>query len=386
MEGSVKFPDMSEFTMAASRLCRTPILIYLCQKVIVVNFTDRINASAKLGDILKNPDADRYHSIRKEMDELNALVETSHLHNGWFTRDNVRFALHSLGKSLERLKIEKWLDRYPEKIFDQEGDKTIGVVMAGNIPLVGFQDYLCVMVTGNKFLGKLSSNDNKLLPLIHRIFEKLEPGFKNKATFTEDKLEGFEAIIATGSNNTARYFEYYFGKYPRIIRKNRNGVAVLNGDETPEKLTALGEDIFRYYGLGCRNVSKIFVPEGYKFDALFRALEQYAEVAANHKYINNYDYNKSIYLVNKTEHFDNGFLILKEDATLASPVAVVHFEYYNDPDQLNHELAQNKKQIQCIVSTDKRINDAIAPGKSQQPQLWDYADNVDTIDFLMGLS
>lgn len=348
-----------------------------------VNFTDRINACAKLGDILKNPDAERYHSVRKEIGELNALVETSHNYNGWFTPDNVRFALHSLGKSLERMKVEKWLDRYPEQIFDRESNKIIGVVTAGNIPLVGFHDYLCVMITGNHFLGKLSSDDNKLLPLIHRIFEKLEPGFKNKATFTEDKLEGFDAIIATGSNNTARYFEYYFGKYPHIIRKNRNGVAVLSGKESPEELKALGEDIFRYYGLGCRNVSKIYVPKDYKFDLLFSALEKYADVAANHKFKNNYDYNKSIYLVNNTKHYDNGFLILKEDAALSSPVSVVHFEYYSNPENLNSELAKNKEQIQCVVSADGRINNAIPPGRSQQPGLWDYADNVDTIDFLI---
>lgn len=348
-----------------------------------MNFTDRINACAKLGDILNNPDAEKYHSVRKEIDELNLLVETSHHYNGWFTRDNVRFALQSHGKSLERLKVEKWLNRYPKEAFEKQGNKTVGVVMAGNIPMVGFHDYLSVMVTGNRFLGKLSSGDNKLLPLVHRIFEKVEPGFKNKAAFTEEKLENIDAIIATGSNNTARYFEYYFGKYPHIIRKNRSGVAVLNGAETAEQLAALGEDILRYYGLGCRNVSKLYVPAGYKFDALFRALEQYAEVASNHKYTNNYDYNKSIYLVNNTQHFDNGFLILKEDAAMASPVAVVHFEYYENPDSLNHELDLNRDKIQCIVSADAGIAKAIAPGKSQQPQLWDYADNVDTINFLI---
>lgn len=358
---------------------------YICKNNFDVNFTDRINACAKLGDILKNRDPDRFRSVRREIDELNTLVETSAQFNGWFTRDNVNFALYSLGKSLEHLKVERWLDRYPEKIFDLRQDKTIGVVMAGNIPLVGFHDYLCVMITGNRLIAKLSADDQKMLPLIHRIFEKIEPGFKGKAVFTNEKLTGFDAVIATGSNNTARYFEYYFGKYPHIIRKNRNGVAVLTGNETPEELAALGEDIFRYYGLGCRNVSKIYVPKGYTFDNLFRALEQYGEVAVNHKYKNNYDYNKSIYLVNKTPHFDNGFLILKEDADFSSPVSVVHYEHYSDIGKLKNELSAESDRIQCVVSTDDQIATAIVPGKSQRPQLWDYADNVDPIRFLISL-
>jgi hypothetical protein len=351
-----------------------------------VNSTDRINACAKLGDILRNPDSAKYHSVRKEIEQLNVLIESSHNYNGWFTPDNVKFAIHALGKSLEPHKVEKWLNRYPEEIFDQEHNRTIGVVMAGNIPIVGFHDYLCVMITGNKLIAKLSSDDNKILPLIHKIFGKIEPGFQDKAVFTEEKMTGFNAIIATGSNNTSRYFEYYFGKYPNIIRKNRNGVAVLTGTETQEELAALGEDIFRYYGLGCRNVSKLFVPENYRFDKFFEAIEPFAQLAENHKYKNNYDYNKSIYLVNNTAHFDNGFLILKEDAAFASPVAVVHFEYYNQMNDLQNELALHKNLIQCIISIDGQIPDALKPGKSQHPQLWNYADNRDTIRFLMELS
>lgn len=369
----------------SSAINRSLILIYLCEKVKNVNLTDRINACAKLGDILKSPDPESFHSVRKEIDELNHLIEFSHQYNGWFTPENVRFAIEALGKSLNRLKVERWLDRYPEKIFDQKQNLSIGVVMAGNVPLVGFHDYLSVMLTGNKLIGKLSSGDNKLLPLIHRILEKLEPGLKGKAVFTEERLSDFDAIIATGSNNTSRYFEYYFGKYPNIIRKNRNGVAVIHGNESPEELTALGEDIFRYYGLGCRNVSKIYVPNGYKFDGLFQALESWSGVAQNHKYQNNYEYNKSIYLVNNTPHFDNGFLILKEDAAISSPVAVLHYEHYKNVEDLNHELQGNAEQIQCIVSSETQIKNAIMPGKAQHPQLWEYADNIDTIRFLMEL-
>ncbi len=362
------------------------ILNYLCEKVINVNLTDRINACAKLGEILKNPDPDSFHSVRKEIDELNHLVEVSHQYNGWFTPENVRFAIDALGSSLDRLKVERWLDRYPDKIFDQKKNLAIAVVMAGNVPLVGFHDYMSVMLTGNKLIGKLSSNDNKLLPLIHRIFEKLEPGFRGQAIFTENKLSDFDAIIATGSNNTSRYFEYYFGKYPNLIRKNRNGVAVLHGNETREELVALGEDIFRYYGLGCRNVSKVYVPKGYKFHTLFKAIEPWAGVSENHKYQNNYEYNKSIYLVNNTPHFDTGFLIAKEDAAIASPVAVLHYEHYESIEDLNNEILTHADHIQCVVSSEARIKNAVKPGKAQHPQLWEYADNVDTIRFLMELS
>ncbi len=351
-----------------------------------MNLTDRINACVKLGDILKNPDPDKFHSIRKELDQLNLLVENSKASNGWFTPENVKFALNALGRSLELHKIERWLNKYPEDIFNRAHSKTVGVVMAGNIPLVGFHDYLSVLLTGYNLLAKLSGDDKKLLPLVHQIFAKLEPGFKFRATFTEKKLTDFDAIIATGSNNTSRYFEYYFGKYPNIIRKNRNGAAVITGSETHEELSALGEDIFRYYGLGCRSVSKLFVPKDYRFDDFFKSIESFNWVSSNHKYNNNYDYNKSVYLINKTPHFDNGFLILKEDAAYASPVAVVHYEHYHDITELNKLLNLHHEHIQCIVSVDEQIKGAIKPGKSQYPQLWNYADNVDTIEFLMGLS
>lgn len=360
--------------------------ITFVQNDAIVNLTDRINACAKLGDILRNPDSEKFHSVRKEIDQLHALIETSHANNGWFTPGNMKFAIHALGKSLEPHKIEKWINNYPDEVFDRDQNKTIGVVMAGNIPIVGFHDYLCVMLTGNNLVAKLSADDNKMLPLIHIIFGKIEPGFQKRAAFTDNRLSGFDAIIATGSNNTSRYFEYYFGKYPNIIRKNRNGVAVLTGTETQEELAALGEDIFRYFGLGCRNVSKIFVPKGYKFEPFFESIESFSRFGDNHKYKNNYDYNKSIYFVNSTPYFDNGFLILKEDAAFASPVSVVHFEYYDQVDTLKSQLETHADLIQCIVSADNQIPGAVKPGQSQYPQLWNYADNVDTIRFLMELS
>jgi hypothetical protein len=348
-----------------------------------MNSTDRITAIVKLGKILKNYDTETFHVFENEVAELKKLVETSRQTNGWFIPENVSFALKAIGNSLEQFHVEKWFSRYPGNTFEGSKKIVVGVVMAGNIPLVGFHDYLCVMVTGNYFLGKLSFDDNKLLPLVHKILGKIEPGFSKNAKFTEGKLEHFDAIIATGSNNTARYFEYYFGKYPNIIRKNRNGVAVITGHETDEELAALGEDIFRYFGLGCRNVSKIYVPQKYEFRQFFEAIEKYGDVISHHKYRNNYDYNKSIFLVNKVEHLDNGFLLLTENNSIPSPVSVMHYEHFQNISDINLHLRSKADQIQCIVAAGDVIEGALSPGKSQKPDLWDYADNVDTVKFLM---
>ncbi|MCF8366912.1 MAG: hypothetical protein K9H16_14080 [Bacteroidales bacterium] len=350
-----------------------------------MNLTNRIAAFAKLGEILLHPEAEKFPGFGNEVNELKHLIETSWHTNAWFTPENVTSALKSLGYSLRLPQIEKWVNKYPLKTFEQYSDKVVAVVMAGNIPLVGFHDYLCVMISGFRFLGKLSSDDARLLPHIHKILQKIEPGFKGRAEFTNDRLENFNAVIATGSNNTARYFEYYFAKYPHIIRKNRNGVAVISGRESDEELAALGDDIFSYFGLGCRNVSKIFVPENYQYDSLFRAIEKYKGVNAHYKYMNNYDYNKSIFLINSVAHLDNGFLLITESTSIPSPISVLHFQTYTDLQKLKHELMIQAENIQCIVCADNTFGNSIPPGKTQKPALMDYADNVDTIHFLKEL-
>ncbi|MFQ3174573.1 MAG: hypothetical protein ACI8W0_001695, partial [Flavobacterium sp.] len=260
--------------------------------------------------------------------------------------------------------------------------KKIALILAGNIPLVGFHDFLSVLITGNSVIVKTSSNDQHLLPFIAKYIIAVEPKFAEKITFVEGKLEGFDAVIATGSNNTARYFEYYFKNTPSIIRKSRNSVAVLNGTETKEQLIALGEDIFRYFGLGCRNVSKLFVPKGYTFDAFFEAIFEYQEVIHYEKYANNYDYNKAVFLMSNYKLLDNGFLTLKEDISHASPISSVFYEFYDDIDDLQTRLSSESEQIQCVVSA-KLIENSIPFGQTQQPSLSDYADNVDTISFLL---
>jgi hypothetical protein len=307
------------------------------------------------------------------------LIKLSQSHNGWYTPEQVYFSIESWAKALTGENLDKWLSAYE---LDSIEPKKIALILAGNIPLVGFHDFLSVLITGNSVIVKTSSNDQHLLPFIAKYIIAVEPKFAEKITFVEGKLEGFDAVIATGSNNTARYFEYYFKNTPSIIRKSRNSVAVLNGTETKEQLIALGEDIFRYFGLGCRNVSKLFVPKGYTFDAFFEAIFEYQEVIHYEKYANNYDYNKAVFLMSNYKLLDNGFLTLKEDISHASPISSVFYEFYDDIDDLQTRLSSESEQIQCVVSA-KLIENSIPFGQTQQPSLWDYADNVDTISFLL---
>ena len=256
--------------------------------------------------------------------------------------------------------------------------------MAGNIPLVGFHDFLTVLITGNVLVAKTSKEDNLLIKKIAEILIAIEPEFKSKIVFT-DKLENFDAVIATGSNNTARYFEYYFGKYPNIIRKNRNSVAVLTGNETAADMVNLGKDIFQYFGLGCRNVSKLYVPKNYSFNLFFESIvNDYKHVVENNKYANNYDYNKAVYLLGNNQLLDNNFVLLKESESLSSPVAVIHYEYYNTLQEVTTLLENKKEEIQCVL-TEANLPNTFKLGQAQQPTLWDYADGVDTVEFLLGL-
>ncbi|WP_163411117.1 acyl-CoA reductase [Flavobacterium ajazii] len=311
------------------------------------------------------------------------LIELSQSHNGWYTPEQVHFAIKSWAEALTEENIDKWLSNYSAE-FSQNNkkEKTVALILAGNIPLVGFHDFLSVLITGNKALIKTSSNDQHLLPFLAKYLIFADKSLKDKIVFTEGKLENFDAVIATGSNNTARYFEYYFKDKPSIIRKNRNSVAVLNGQETKEDLEGLGEDIFRYFGLGCRNVSKLFVPKDYKFDDFFQAMFKYQDVIHYEKYANNYDYNKAVFLMSNFKLLDNGFLTIKEDSSYASPISSVFYEFYENIEDLQNRLEADSDQIQCIVSNNL-IKNSISFGKTQTPQLWDYADNIDTISFLL---
>ncbi|MGX7668557.1 acyl-CoA reductase [Flavobacterium pedocola] len=311
-------------------------------------------------------------------DDFIALIELSQSHNGWFTPEQVYFSINSWAEALTDENLTQWVSNYD---FSNVQPKTVGLILAGNIPLVGFHDFLSVLISGHNVMVKLSSNDQKLLPFLAKYLISAEPKLESRITFVEGKLENFDAVIATGSNNTARYFEYYFKDKPSIIRKNRNSAAVLNGSETKEDLSNLGEDIFRYFGLGCRNVSKLFVPKGYDFKLFFEAIYQYGDIIHYEKYANNYDYNKAVFLMSLFKLLDNEFLTLKEDTSYASPISSVFYEFYDDLQTVKERLKNDEDRIQCIVSNNL-IEDSIPFGKTQQPKLWDYADNVDTLTFL----
>lgn len=325
---------------------------------------------------LKNPTVLHNEAF---FDAFVDLVQLSQSHNGWYTPENVYFSIHSWAEALTEKNLNQWLSSYTIPIQES---KNIALILAGNIPLVGFHDFLSVLITGNNVLVKTSSNDQHLLPFLAKYIIAVQPELATNITFVDGKLENFDAVIATGSNNTARYFEYYFKDKPSIIRKSRNSVAVLTGNETKEQLTALGEDIFRYFGLGCRNVSKLFVPKGYSFVPFFEAIFVYQDVIHYEKYANNYDYNKAVFLMSNFKLLDNGFLTLKEDQSHASPISSVFYEFYNDINELKTKLKLESEQIQCVVA-DRTIDDNVAFGQTQNPQLWNYADNTDTISFLL---
>ena len=345
----------------------------------------RINAFVKLGAFLSQFSTENIE--KKEAIEANDLffdgfkhqLKLAREYNGWFTEKNLKFSLESWSNALTDKNINQWAGHYS---FNSTAPKTVAIIMAGNIPLVGFHDFLSVLISGHSVLVKQSSNDKHLLPFLAKYLETVAPQFKGKITFTEQKLENFDAVIATGSDNTARYFEYYFKGKPSIIRKNRNSVAILTGQESTEQLEALSNDIFRYYGLGCRSVSKLFVPKDYNFEAFFKAVYKWHPIINESKYANNYDYNKAVYLMSEFNMLENGFLMIKEDKSYASPIATVFYEYYDTKETMQQELAANKDNIQCVVANGF-LADEITFGNTQKPQLWDYADNVDTVEFLL---
>lgn len=304
-------------------------------------------------------------------------------HNGWFTKNNILFALNGWANLLTKNSLYEWLNTY--SFNNVAPPKRVAIIMAGNIPLVGFHDFLAVLLVGHHVLVKQSSNDKQLLPFLAKYLEYVAPEFKNRIVFTEEKLSLFDAVIATGSNNTARYFEYYFKNKPSIIRKNRNSVAVLTGDESEEDMKNLSKDIFTYFGLGCRSVSKLFVPKNYNFDTFFKGMYHWNAIIDNAKYANNYDYNKAVYLMSEFDMLENGFLMIKEDQSYSSPIATVFYEYYDSLNDLKEKLSRDVEKIQCIVSNGF-IKNEVAFGQTQHPKINDYADGIDTVTFLLKLN
>jgi hypothetical protein len=352
---------------------------------------EKISAFISLGKYLKEyvnlkAEVKNKHLTEKTVfSVLENAVSNAEIENPWFTRENIFVALENISISLDKSKLDLFIQPYSEKLVNMKTPGRIGVVMAGNIPLVGFHDFLCVLLSGHRFLGKSSSQDSHLLPAIAELLIMINPDFGNLILFSEERLTGFDAIIASGSNNSYRYFEYYFGKYPHILRKNRNGVAILSGTETGDEMAGIADDIFIFFGRGCRSISKLYLPEHFDFELLAEPLKKYSHYIDYHKYGNNYNYYKAIYLLDKVPFIDIGHALLVENSEIASPVSVIYYEYYQDLPKLKDKLTAMEEQIQCIVCRDPKVSGSIKPGQSQHPELWDYADGIDTMEFLLNL-
>ena len=332
-----------------------------------------IEAFDHLGEQLRN------HLNSKTNRALNETVKLALIQNVWFTTANIRSAFRNWGEVLRRENISNWLSAYPTAKWSNQ---TVGLVLAGNLPLVGFHDIICVLLSGHRAVIKTSSKDKVLIPEFINILESKFPEINERVQFVSDQLGSVDKVIATGSNNSSRYFSYYFKDIPHIIRKNRNSIAVLTGGESEEQLAGLADDICLYFGLGCRSVSKIWVPKDYDFDILFGALYKHKDIINHNGYANNYDYNKAIFLINQEPFLDNGFLILKEDNRISSPIACLYYNYYDKQTEVEQAIVANREDIQCVVSSsDEKTH--VFFGEAQNPQLHDYADNIDTMDLLL---
>ena len=345
-----------------------------------MNLINRTNAFIELGNFINRhyakqwlPKEEKFHN------DLEALTAIAYSYNGWFTIGNIGQALQGIALMLD----ENELTQFTKPINEPLNPKTVAVIMAGNIPAVGFHDMLCVLLSGHSILIKVASDDPALIPFLAGMLIYYEKDFATHINFSEARLANFEAVIATGSNTSAKHFEYYFGKYPHIIRKNRSSVAILNGKETKEELVLLGKDIFDYYGLGCRNVCKLYVPKGYVFDSLFEAVYDYKFVLDNKKYNNNYEYNRAIYLLDLIPFLDNNFLMIREHSDLHAPTSVLYYETYTKEELLVNNITEIKNNLQCVVSK-LNLKDikTTSFGKTQQPCVTDFADDVNTLEFL----
>jgi hypothetical protein len=337
-----------------------------------MELSERIKSLGKWGERIQNTPA-------SELEQVFAKAQGK---NGWFTKESCSYSLKEITAWLKPELLENWLAPYEPKVG---ASKTVGLVMAGNIPLVGFHDLLCVLISGHTAKIKLSSQDGELLPFLTSLLVSVEPQWSNHFSY-EDRLHNIDAVIATGSDNSARYFEYYFKSIPRIIRKNRTSVGVIMGEENPAEYQILAGDIFTYFGMGCRNVSKIFVPESFDLKTLIEPFSSHQEIINHNKYANNYDYQRAIRLISSKPFEDTGFLLMEESEELVSPIAVLYYQYYATQKQLNQLLANQKEKIQCIVSAKGWLKGSVPFGKAQQPELNDYADGVDTLKFLQGLN
>ena len=338
-------------------------------------FINNIQAFKQLGQHLADP--------QWVGEVFSEVIERQYRENSWFTPEFCRRALSAIGEMLEAEALDAYYEKYQDIVPAEEPRRTVAVISAGNIPLAAFHDFFCVLVSGNDYQGKLSSQDKRLLPVLADELIRIEPRFAERISFVE-KVSNFDSIIATGSDNSARYFEYYFSKYPHILRKNRNSVAVLTGEESDDELRALADDIYLYFGLGCRSVSKLFVPKDYDFVPFLRILTQQSQsIAQHHQFNNNLEYQKAVNLMNKLYYMDAGTFLLVESQNYASPIGMVYYEYYDDLEAVNRRLNDDRELLQYIACRDPRIAHAEPFGNAQSPTLTDYPDGIDTFRWLV---
>ncbi|MBO7494736.1 MAG: hypothetical protein J6T87_11420 [Bacteroidales bacterium] len=340
-------------------------------------FTTNIQAFKQLGKRLSDPqwvDA-----------TFGEAIERQYRENSWFTPEFCRYALSAIARMLAPEALDTYHARYQDIAPTTPPRKCFAVISAGNIPLAAFHDFFCILVSGNDYQGKLSSQDKHLLPVLAQELIRIEPAFEERISFVE-KVADFDAIIATGSNNSARYFDYYFSKYPHILRKNRNSVAVLNETESDQELRALADDIYLYFGLGCRSVSKLFMPRNYDFVPFLQILTQESQpIALHHQFNNNLEYQKAVHLMNQIPYMDAGTFLLVENQNYASPIGMINYEFYDDIEVVNDRLEADSELLQCIVSRDPRITRAEPFGSAQSPTLSDYPDGIDTLRWMLAI-
>lgn len=341
-----------------------------------MNSKKQISGLEKLGKYILEFLDKKSENYTEENENFEAKLLRAEVENRWFTQENIRFCLRNWAELFTQENLENWTKEY--RIA--ENPKKIGLILAGNIPLVGLHDVLSVLLSNHSAMIKLSSKDKVLLPFLLKKWEEFSE-VSLPIEFVE-KLENYDAVIATGSNNTARYLEFYFKNKLSIIRKNRTSIAVLKGDETNEELQLLAKDIFTYFGLGCRNVTKLFVPENFNLDRLFENFIDFSEIINHHSYANNYDYHKAILLLNQDLFWDNNFVMMKEDASLFSALSILNFTRYKNLEEVQEFIEENKSQIQCIVAKPELNLESVNFGEAQFPKLDDYADNVNTMRFL----
>ncbi|MAW66241.1 MAG: acyl-CoA reductase [Flavobacteriales bacterium] len=347
----------------------------------------RIKSFVELGNQMKEAlgrEDGEFQGLNKQQINLLLQVRKSGLTNGWFTKKMVSKALDGIMEMLNEKHLEKWLDVYVEEIKKNRQNREVGLIMAGNIPAVGFHDFLCVLISGHTAVVKTSSDDECLIPSIADLLISIDSSFSNKINILSRPRSNYDAVIATGSNNSARYFNQYFGKYPNIIRKSRTSVAVLTGKESDGEISGLAKDMFTYYGLGCRNVSKLLVTKDFDSTKLIDELLKHTDfLKTNGKYQNNIDYNKSIFIINKVSFLDGGTFLLKEDKGLHSPIGVTFYEKFDSMEAVKKYVKENEDEIQCVVSS--ALDFGVPFGETQTPKVWDYADKIDTLEFLINL-